>query len=111
MKKNIFKELLIDDIKKNKLSTVTSNAHAEAKELINHLKTYPYIENFGHDLDAFNKAFNKLTEKDYRDIESIMNTFTPSYRAGLIYEVKKYHGNRRIQEWSPKRRSPYPLKY
>lgn len=111
MERNIFKDLLIDDIQKNKLSTVTSNAHAEAKELINHLRTYPYIENFGHDFTAYHRAFLKLSDKDYQDIETVMHTFTPSYRAGLIYEVKKYHGNRRIQEWFPNQKSPYPLKY
>lgn len=82
---NIFKEMLINDIRTNNLSLAISTAEDEIMELFSHIKDYDYYDELTR--QGLVMGYQTLTEIDREDIKNAMAD--NSYVTPNIKRIKK----------------------
>lgn len=67
---NIFKEKLLTEIIFHGMSSSTTDARSEAKDLMEFIKCYPYFD--VSEKVAFEQSYVALSESDYKEVEQLL---------------------------------------
>lgn len=91
--KNHFKDMLLNDIKMYELSKEVTDAHSEAKELLEFIKGYEY--RLDYDYETYLEGFKSLTKADYKEIHKAIQSNNPQRRTVpmIVYHTNFSYGS------------------